>query len=207
MSVSCQTRSGEQGFTLLELIVTLGLLSLIVAAIVGGLGTGRRVWQMQDDLEQLSATGAARALLAARLADAMPVMERSAKGVLLPAFEGATDRLMFVAPLPRSGSGGGLIHQVVHLAPTTGGRQNLVIEEAVFQGGGAPEQAVLIENVSGLAIRYLDSGVSRSAPAWTDAWTRTPALPKLIGVSITFPPGDPRRWPELMLAPRAGSAR
>lgn len=209
-----QHRTGEHGFTLLELMVTLGLLSLIVAAIMGGLGTGRRVWQLQGDLEQVSALGAARSLLEARLADAIPLLERSAKGVAVAAFQGEPDRLSFAAPFVHGLSGSGLMRQVLRLAPTDArGHRNLIIEEMALAGGGdagaraAPsQQAVLVENVAGISFRYLGPDATRAAPAWSADWRRSNALPRLVGLSIAFPPGDARQWPELILAPQIGAA-
>ncbi len=209
-----QHRQSEQGFTLLELMVTLGLLSLIVAAIMGGLGTSRRVWQLRGDLEQVSALGAARSLLAARLGDAMPVLQHSAKGVPLAAFQGEPDRLSFAAPFLHGLSGSGFVRQVLRLGPVDArGHRNLIIEEMALPGGGdagaraAPsQQAVLVENVAGISFRYLGPDATRAAPAWSADWLRSNALPRLVGLSIAFPPGDARIWPELILAPQIGAA-
>ena len=213
-SLHAQYRPAEHGFTLLELMVTLGLLSLIVAAIMGGLGTSRRVWQLRGDLEQVSALGAARSLLAARLEDAMPVLQHSAKGVQLAALQGEPDRLRFAAPLVHGLSGGGLVQQTLRLTPPDArGQRNLIIEETAASGvsdagvsAAPPQQAVLVENVAGLSFRYLGPDPAHAAPTWSADWRRNTALPRLIGLSITFPPGDARQWPELILAPQIGAA-
>ena len=209
-------RNGERGFTLLELVVTLGLLSLIVAAIMGGLGSSRRVWQMRSDLEQLSGLGAARSLLAARVSDAMPLWDRSNKGIAVPAFDGTSVILTFVAPLAHANGGGGLFRQVVRLVPSAShsGLWDLVVDESPFGGAGAAktlaatvQTSVLVGNVAEMALRYIGSDATRSAPEWSASWQHRPQLPRLIGLTVVFPPGDLRRWPELMLAPRSGPAR
>ncbi len=210
-------RTSEQGFTLLELIVTLGLLALIVAAIMGGLGAGRRVWQLRNDLESLTAIDAARSVLEARLADAMPVGWQSRSGGVDLAFAGAGDAVTFVAPLERSSSGSGLFREALRLAPAIrpdgSSRPSLVIEEAVFDGKPAeasttrkPRRLVLVENVTGLTIRYIDPTSTNQPRDWRSTWNGQQTLPRLIGISVTFPPGDPRHWPELVIVPRAAPA-
>ncbi len=208
-------KTNEAGFTLLELVVTLGLLSLIVAAIMGGLGASRRVWQMRGDLEQISALGAARTLLEARVVDAMPLWDRSDRGLNVPAFDGTTERLTFVSALARGPDGGGLVRQVIQLSPsaTTAGLNDLVLDESRFGGAGdaraAPKSArrsVLVENVAQISFRYIGPDLTRAMPEWSTSWRRRPALPRLIGLTIAFPPGDLRHWPELMLAPSLGPA-
>ena len=208
---------GQEGFTLLELVVTLGLLALIVAAIMAGLNTGRRVWQIRSQLDDIAATGAARSVLAARLADAMPLLQQSPSGLATFAFAGTAASLDFVAPLQRSSAGGGLFRQSLKLAPVTlpSGkvRRNLVLEEAVFSdspsphdGNPPPRQTVLVEDVAGLAIRYSGPVPASPAPAWSGSWQHRDALPQLIGITVVFAAGDARQWPELMVAPGAAAA-
>jgi general secretion pathway protein J len=195
-------RHGEQGFTLLELIVTLGLLSLIVAAIMGGLGTGRRVWQMRGDLEQVSALGAVRSLLQARVADALPVSEHATKGVPIPAFDGAADSLTFVAPVTRGSNGPGLFRHVIRMVPATGGTD---LRDLVLEGPSA-HPAILVHNVAQISLRYLGLEPAQPGPQWSSSWRGKAALPRLIGLTVSFPRGDPRQWPELILAPTFGPA-
>ena len=170
---------------------------------------------MRGDLEQISALGAARSLLEARVADALPLNERTAKGTMTPVFDGQPGSLTFAAPLARSLGGSGLVRQVLRIAPAEGhdGRQNLIVEETPVASGpeakpnlAATRQAVLVEDVAQVSWRYLGPDPARSSPAWSNAWHNKPVLPRLIGLTITFPPGDPRHWPELLLAPQIGSA-
>jgi general secretion pathway protein J len=184
----------EHGFSLLELIITLGLLSLIVAAILGGLGTGRQVWRLRDEMEQLASLGAVRALLEARLTDTLPLVTYAASGQPQPAFEGGEQALTFSGPLGHSLSGSGLYHQSLRLEPHGRG-QALVLEEGA-------RRAVLIEGVAAINLRYLGRPEAASSATWSPTW-RQNSLPRLIGITITFPHGDRRRWPELLIAPKA----
>ena len=204
----------NDGFTLLELIVTLGLLALIVTAIMGGLNTGRRVWQIRTELDQLAAVGAARSVLEARLSDAMPLTQQSPSGLATLAFAGSGDSLDFVTPLSQSLGGGGLFRQTVKLAkvmlPNGRTRQNLVVEETLFGDAPPPagdsvlpRQAVLVEDVAAVAIRYNNPVAASPSPVWSATWLHKDALPWLIGITVVFPSGDPRHWPELLVAPRA----
>lgn len=208
---------GQEGFTLLELVVTLGLLALIVAAIMAGLSAGRRVWQIRSQLDEIAATSAARSVLGARLADAMPLLQQSPSGVATFAFAGTAASVDFVAPLRRSPAGGGLLRHSLKLAqvalPSGKTRRNLVLEETLFVDTApphddvrAPRQTVLVENIASLAIRYSGPVPASPEPAWSDTWQHKDALPQLIGITVVFPAGDPRRWPELIVAPAAAAA-
>jgi hypothetical protein len=43
---------------------------------------------------------------------------------------------------------------------------------------------------------------------WRESWDGADGLPALIALEVVFPAGDPRSWPELMVAPRlAATAR
>ena len=66
----------------------------------------------------------------------------------------------------------------------------------------ADDEATLIDDISGLQIAYYGSLERDSAAGWLDQWTGFRGLPQLIRVRVSFPPGDPRQWADLVIAPR-----
>jgi general secretion pathway protein J len=69
-------------------------------------------------------------------------------------------------------------------------------------GEQAGETDLLLDDVAGVEFSYF--GVyDRSRPAdWVAEWADPRSLPQLVRVRVTFPRGDPRRWPDLVIAPR-----
>ena len=43
--------------------------------------------------------------------------------------------------------------------------------------------------------------------AWHDVWRGGRDLPRLVSIKVVFPAGDPRVWPELIVALPASSGR
>ncbi len=69
------------------------------------------------------------------------------------------------------------------------------------------KQAVLIEGIADVRIGYFGPGQEAGEPArWHERWEAMPAPPALVSVRITFPPGDRRFWPDLVVAPMASPA-
>jgi hypothetical protein len=86
-------------------------------------------------------------------------------------------------------------------------RQNLLVSWKVDRDGRPnPEgqrgmQEVLIENISRIEWNYFDAPCGATG-AWRDTWQDRHELPALVRARVVFPPGDPRQWPDLIVAPR-----
>ena len=71
-------------------------------------------------------------------------------------------------------------------------------------GGDKPAstRSRLIANVESVELAYFGKDRSDKAPVWHDQWKDQIALPQLVRVRVRFPSGDPRPWPDLVVAPR-----
>jgi general secretion pathway protein J len=86
-----------------------------------------------------------------------------------------------------------------------GGSTDLVIRiEPLDRTGGNEtsdsEERVLIERVASLEIGYFGPENPNATAVWWQQWQQQRALPRLVRVRVGFPPGDPRIWPELIIA-------
>ena len=96
---------------------------------------------------------------------------------------------------------------------TEGSRVHIVLEDSQLvqrlgESGDVPAATthLLAESVSGLAIRYFGEERDGRGARWREAWSGAEGrLPDLVGVSFRFPDGDLRRWPELIVRPRAAA--
>jgi len=188
----------EAGFTLLETLIAMTLLGMMTVVIAAGLRTGTRVWergeahaQAADDIRTV------QAVIHSALSAAYPyLVARSGEDPFID-FDGQAQSLTFLAPAPAA------------MAP--GGRARITLQAngSDFVMKARPElrhpdtdSERLLCCLATLAFAYYGGAASDKEPQWQERWTGRLALPTLIRVSVTFPPGDARRWPELVVKPR-----
>ena len=200
-------RTGQAGFTLLELLVAVTLLAYVATLLAGGLRLGLRAW---ETIEQRGGTihnvQVVQHFLRHTLAEALPPNADDPLEARI--FDGERDRLAFVAPLPAH-LGGGLHRLAVELAPGADGRA-LVLQLRPYHprdpDAGEAETFVLLERVERLELTYYESGPAPGDGQWRDRWQDRPELPALVHINLTLD-GDGRRlWPGLAARPRLGRA-
>lgn len=205
----------RNGFTLIEVLVTLALLALVLALLSGALRFAQSTWDAATKLDAHASTGTTESFLRARLGEAMPLYEQTATGLVRLAFEGTSESLSFVAPAANGPVGAGLYHHALDVAPGTGRghshnllRLKLVPYQAKqSEPGGEPiqQEHVLMGNVKSLALRYFGRGAPRSEPAWHAAWPRTDALPHLVEMTIARSDGEDPAYLVIELRLRPGT--
>src|SRR5208283_1811091 len=90
-------RHARAGFTLLEMLLAITLLSMIVTAIIGGLHLGRRAWETGKTYETVSEIEEAARAINGQLARAASVRMPKANGGQSVAFHGLSDSCRFLA--------------------------------------------------------------------------------------------------------------
>lgn len=195
------------GFTLVEMLVVMALLSLMVLAMVSAL---RTVGQSQDRVDRLLtraddfrvAVDFMRGTLGRVSARKGTGGGEGRAGSYL--FHAAPDAVAWVGVMPARYGGGG--RHFFRLAREKGGngRDALVLRfvpwalsaQASPDWGGA-ESRVLVEDVEALKFRYENATV---APAtWIEDWTLQDRLPSRISIDLTTTAGP---WPTLVIALR-----
>ena len=194
----------EAGFTLLELMVALALVALLIMIMGGGIRFGARVWEASR--VRADATGeiqAIRRFLRERALAARPVGRTGGEGAQKTiAFQGRAGGMGFVTLMPSYVARGGLYHVEFGLSD---GRASDAITMRWWPYGGAPTgpgagQRRLMEGIKDLKISYFGDPENAGDGRWRDSWSDGAALPRLVSIKLTFPEGDPRVWPELMVA-------
>lgn len=195
-------RPHPAGFTLLELIVAISLLGLILLGLTGGLRFGVRAWRSQEDH-------------VARYAEVNAV-QSALRGLITGArgFSGTSASVSFIGTLPESLNAPGLFDTRIGLdaegkvvlawKPRSSATRQQAGSPGESQAGSPGEQTELIGNVEGLDFAYFTA--EQGNPAAWHPTTGPAAAPLLIRVEVRFRSGDPRRWPELVVAPRVNPA-
>jgi general secretion pathway protein J len=192
---------GTRGFTLVELLVALTLMALISIMLFGGMRFGMRAWETAGE----RAEGAAQIELVQNLLRRQLGQARltpTDAGRPIAAFAGQPDRVTFIASPVRPGEGDDNV--VFTLAKADANRRSHL--DLGWSPGRPPADAPvaagaarLIDNVATVELAYYGALDRSSAPGWWDEWDSAHGLPSLVRLRVTFPEGDSRRWPDLII--------
>lgn len=198
-----------RGMTLIEVLVALALLALLALGMFSTFHVGQRSYQQVARIDAaLSDIVATQRFLRHVLESAYPFEVSSGAQQRVYGFEGERNRLAFTALMPLSAGSSGHYRYELALAAAANGSRNLIVRARLDRNGlaprgGVPQQPgigeeVLIERVAGIELDYLNPVDSQ----WVSSWQRTRTSPALVRVRVLFAQDDPRRWPELVIAPR-----
>jgi general secretion pathway protein J len=205
--MSRAARAGERGFTLIELLVALTLLGLLMVALFGGLQLGARAWETTGErLEDTARLQLVQDFLRLRISEAYPLETADEAGPPGLAFTGEPDRLAFVTVLPRHLAAG--LQVLTFRRVEQDGRAHLLLTWRPLSPDDQDEaeaparERILLHDVTGLELAYFGAASAREPPAWHGFWQGAALrLPELIRLRVTFPEGDRRRWPDLVVRP------
>ncbi len=198
-------RWSAQGFTLVELLVTLAVLGLLLVLLSGALRLGARVWESavahSDDTNRMEAT-----LSYLRRAIATTVPPSAASPAPLAAgLVGGADWLEFVAPAPRHMAVGGNVRTTLTLVRTAAARALTAVwlpahPRSSDAAADWRREVLLADGLTGLEVAYLDAGHDDAIAEWHDSWTESTRLPAAIRLRVTL--ADRTTWPDLVVALR-----
>ena len=204
MSGSAERRWRESGFTLLEILVALAVFSLLMVGLVQGVRGGLALWHAQTGrLGRIADLDASERLLRNLLsAIPPPLATRFIGAAAAPAFEGSAARVSFVGEMP-TGLGTTRRPRMTHELQRKRLVQNWIPEPHEVLAGPPPKptETELLGGVDRLELAYWGRLIPDRPEAWQTRWKGL-LLPQLIRVRLVFAKGDPRRWPDLIVAPQ-----
>ena len=196
----------NSGFTLLELLVSLALLSLIATYLFTSLSFGRRAWEVAGSLSEPAAVQAARDFIRNRLARARPILTtigNTQRSVVH--FEGKRDTVRFAALARGQTEISGVYDILLSTVSDMRGGRSLAVASSIYgnptnangraRGSGRPR--VLLENIVRTEFSYFGSVREGKRAEWHPTWTEPNRLPTHISIKVVFAEQDKRRWPEL----------
>jgi general secretion pathway protein J len=213
VQIDIRLNSHEAGFTLLEVLVSLVLISLLLAALPPALRISKNAFKVTANLDQQSVATASLGFLERRLSEAMPVYQNSPDGMLAIIFSGEPRSLRFVAPMIAPDQPSGLFLFSLSTIAAAGGRPSLELTWQPFRSNAdhrdAPQpegRRFLLADATGFALSYFGVQGPDGNAQWTDNWKRKDALPTLVEFTYKSPGGraDVRtRRVELHLRPQS----
>jgi general secretion pathway protein J len=200
-----QKLSAQSGFTLLELLVAIMILTLIMTAAMGAVRVASRSFE----------AGVQRADETARIRSVADVLRRQFRQLLLVtwdenrhdmiAFKGDRHQVQFIAPAPGSSNGPGyLIYRLATVpSPSSSREQNsLVLDFAPFDPGSegfempANSGRELLAGAVQVSFDYFGALDDLDSPDWHEIWLPDSArLPAVVRMRLA---SSGQRWPELL---------
>ena len=198
-------RKGEQGLTLVELLLALAILAVLTGFLAGGLSIGRRAFDADRTSEIRSETDAAIQAITSLIASALPAPVTTANPKSGIMFEGRQETLMFVGLSEGRSLRGG--PHMIRLRRSGVDIAVDVVGSAPAKSGDAsgltPTRVLALSGVRGIRFSYFGR-MNDSAPhGWQAEWLHAERLPDLVSVQIDFQ--DARRnEPARIIALRQG---
>jgi len=195
---------GENGFTLLEVLVALVVLGMLVIGLSQGVRTGLALRQAQvhrlDATAELDSAMRLLRTVLSRLPAAPGGRVLGAKSD--SAFKGDPGEVRFLGTLPTGLGATRRAEMTLHLR---NGRLILSWSPRLHEQPLKPPQPAtdteLLHGVARLDLAYWGPGPGNEPAGWRSSWDEAD-MPQLIRVRLGFGEKDRRRWPDLIAAAR-----
>lgn len=169
------TPSSNRGFTLLELLISLALLSIIFAFITGALSFTHKAWIISNQVSNKAPESVVQNFLRKHIAAAIPMRRRGTGPNVELVFKGEEKRLEFITEMQERGVKAGLYRMVLFLD-----KEELKVSIYPYhpaqKGGELLETRALLGSVKSLEFSYDKSRQTN--------WDKKDKLPALIAVKI-----------------------
>lgn len=200
------SRDACAGFTLLELLIGLLLVSLVLTLISTVLFSARRLLEQSSSEQSVSPLFAAGDVLRLAIGEARAVpslaMDETADDTAPLVFAGSSERMRFVSAFAPGDFVRGLYDvevAVVGSAKQPGtkdllwvGRLHRPDPDPSLAASGVKSSTLLIRNIEHIDIKFFGSLEDGQARNWHAQWSHPERLPELVSVELRFLPGDPR---------------
>jgi general secretion pathway protein J len=200
------TQASEAGFTLVEVLVALILLSLLTMALFFSVRFGMTAWQRGSERsDQIHTSMLAQDLLRRLIGQAYPLVLADGSGNGRVDFAGSAASLDFLAPVPVALASGGRARFRLAIERRGAGADLIVSSRPELTAGDAASELsrkTLLATIETAELSYFGAARSDQAARWRDSWSGELTLPLLVRVRVRFARSDPRLWPDLTIAPR-----
>ena len=205
----CCERKHSRGFTLLELLVAVVIMTLMMTVAFGAVRLAGSSWEAGI---RRAGTNAEVRLVADFLRRQFAQLLTSASiadDTRLIAFTGNAEIIRFIGSAPHHPGVAGLMVYRLDAEPYAEG-QRLVLSYATFDPGTEDpfdvlsyRRLILAERCEAITFEFFGTRVADAAPSWHPDWhDHEKRLPDLVRIKL-LAASDADRWPELILPIRA----
>jgi len=195
--------SAAPGFSLVELLLAMTLMSMLLALAYGGLRAATRAADKgQAILADSGRIWMAHQFVRKQLNQMAPlVFAESEDQQERSVFEGASNKIRYVAPMPGYlGFGGPQVQELAIVSGEDG--EELVLSHALLQGFEEDklylrDPIVLLKKIESAEFSFLGRDETGELAGWTNQWEQVGMLPDAVSLDIEFTEDVYIQWPLL----------
>lgn len=202
------SRRRSPGFTLIEMMVALALVSLMSLAMFQAYRFSQRALLQTVRVDSATHDVAVAQRFLRRVIEQAYPFESAADTGKLRGLEGDLNRFAVTAPALAAEGSSGFQRFEISLDQSGELAASWSLDRNGKRGNDTdtePQREVLLSGVQSLSISYLELielGSGQVEPHWSDSWQGKSAMPALVRVQVRFAAGERGAWPELVVAPR-----
>ena len=197
----------QSGFTLLEIIVVMTMLSLIMVMIYGGIQSSRKI--SEKGLKRINATNEIRVvseLVRRQISRILPMaFKEEDEGFVI--FEGDDNHIMYVSPMPGYLGNGGPHVQLIEIVNAKGGKilqfshwlLSDSLEQDAFESSDQ-EPVVLLENIRDAEFSFVKLDEEGELGEWENSWEEPGNTPLMVRLDVEMGEGALMQWPVMQVA-------
>ena len=213
-------RPGQVGFTLIEVLIGMSILSIMMLLLFATLRTCVQSWNLgEKKIAEVSQAGIIQNFFQSKLHSTLPLKanflkeekDKDEEDRQRFSFEGNQNQLQFVSAMPASAGRLGLQLFTMSLQQAEKGEgSDLLVDIKPFFPKSEDEEwqneeVVILKNIRNLHFSYygLDEEAEQGqndeeALSWQDEWLERQVLPKLVSIDIELSNG--KIWPQIVVA-------
>lgn len=193
-------RPAQGGFTLVELLLALGIVAFIMTMVYAGLQTALRAADSGEaQIDRTSKIRVTHEFLRHQLSRVLPLsyQQDTARNIAM-VFEGSRNKLRYVGPMPGYLGRGGPYVQELELA---GGQ--LLFRHWLLNGfdpdkiDRREKPLLLLEGIASGEFAFRTVERDGKVGRWNSKWEETHATPVMIRLKLAFKPEIRLFWPDL----------
>ena len=204
--LSCALRPQPKGFTLIEVLIAMTLLSMMVVLLFGSLKICADSWEKgENKITDVNEVAVVYNFFHQHLAQAKPLWNDFSAEEKTFSFQGNARSLQFVSAFPASVGRSGLQLFSLDLQLENNDQFISVSLTPFFPladgEAWSKEDESLIRHVSDFSLAYFGSDDGVSVNSWRDEWLAKDILPRLVKISIKL--DNDIYWPEMIIELKA----
>ncbi len=203
-----QKTDKQSGFTLIEVMLAMTLLSIMVALLFGSLKICAESWNKGEaKIAEVNEKAVVYQFFKRHLPSVRPLWDDfSDEGDRWFSFQGTRNKLQFVSVFPSSAGRKGFQLFEIKFEHQDEGQIKVILSPFYPSLDGEQweaEEVVLLEHVKSFKISYFAKETTDSNGVWVDNWQEKQNLPSLVKIKIEL--NTPSFWPEMIFAFKVSS--
>ena len=191
----------KAGFTLIEVMIAMTLISIMMVLLVSSLKTSAESWEAGErKITEVNENAVVYHFFRRHLSAAKPFLNNFAQDPQAFSFQGSHRSLQFVSAFPASASRKGLQLFEIKLADNDSSSIKVSLSPyfpELDDDARQIEEVVLIEDVKSLRISYFSRTDEDGTGFWSESWQEKSFLPELVKIKIELE--NNHFWPEFII--------